>query len=463
MWSRPTPSGPSTWSFDAGTACDATGWQKVDNRILGDGVNRWRINPSFDGMGGIACEAAVLAGHDPCWVNPDGYDNDWYQGIRILYVGQATLDFDYLLDSELGSDELRVEVDRRCESFSQVNYHVDPCSRARSAPRRSWTTSWSATRRRPWPRTSPAARSPTRACSPSGTCGTGFPSASGRGSTSRSRTTLSFRRFGGNSYTASRIVQGWSVRGKTRSAGAQGCVTRWGHAFHWNSLNSFRWATYGFDMTPYVDPEAVEIQVRFRVTDWWHISRGCDGCGRRPGPGPYLDRVRIGRVPSEGPSFSVGLDSRSQAQDAFPTEIHAGVTPGTGEHFRPTTDRFGTAAFSQGAALGAMTTSSPNLITGDSIVIEVVDARASGGIAAVQWHGAIVAGPHAGKAPRPGTCRATVSSPCLPTAFGTRAVRRCWAGGSWISTMTTSAAATCSCTSGAPRTRWAASPRTRAA
>ena len=107
----------------------------------------------------------------------------------------------------------------------------------------------------------------------------------------------------------------------------------------------------------------------------------------------------MGRVATPGPVFDDGGDARSQAQDAFPTELHPGVTPGTGEHFRPTTDRFGTAAFSAGADLA--TDMSPNVVTGDSVWIAARDMRGAGGVTSVEWFGAIVAGPHRGQAPPP--------------------------------------------------------------
>jgi hypothetical protein len=83
------------------------------------------------------------------------------------------------------------------------------------------------------------------------------------------------------------------------------------------------------------------------------------------------------------------------------------VTP-AGEHHRPTTDRFGTAAFSNGFDLaqctaGGLPPNSWNLITGDSIRIRVDDLRDAGGITRVEWYGAIVSGPHQGKAPPPWT------------------------------------------------------------
>jgi hypothetical protein len=211
-------------------------------------------------------------------------------------------------------------------------------------------------------------------------------------------TFIRFRRFPGNFFGASRLVANWSVRGR-RFVQRQPCVSEWGHAFQWNSLDRFGWITLTFDMTPYFDPSAAQIQVRHRVTD----SRLFTGNGPPPGPlrgpGPYMDDTRIGRVVLAGPVLSEGLDARSQAQDCFPTQIHTGITPGTGEHFRPTTSRFGSCAFSSAADRGLFET--PNLITGDSVWVAVGDVRGAGGIVSVAWYGAIVSGPHAGKAPAP--------------------------------------------------------------
>jgi hypothetical protein len=138
--------------------------------------------------------------------------------------------------------------------------------------------------------------------------------------------------------------------------------------------------------------------VRHRTSDWQWIVGGTPPTPFAPGPGPYIDRTRIGRRVLSGPIISTG--GRFRAQDAFPTEIHPGITPGTGEHFRPTTDRFGTAAFSHGWELSA-NGGSPNLITGDSIVAFVDDVRGAGGITSIDCYGAIVSGPHQGKAPPP--------------------------------------------------------------
>jgi hypothetical protein len=214
-------------------------------------------------------------------------------------------------------------------------------------------------------------------------------------------TILQFRRFPGNLFSTSRIVQNWSVRGKTM-VDAQECITGWGHAFQWNSLSFFGWLTLSADMTADFDPTSTDIQIRHRTSDWQWLVGVPPPSPFIPGPGPFMDRTRIGRQILTGPAIDEGIDSRSQAQDAFPTEIDPTISSGTGEHFRPTTDRFGSAAFSQGSELGINNTS-PNLITGDSIWIEVQDVRLAGGILSVDWYGAIVSGPHVGKAPPPWT------------------------------------------------------------
>jgi hypothetical protein len=152
-------------------------------------------------------------------------------------------------------------------------------------------------------------------------------------------------------------------------------------------------------MSTNIDAGALDIQLRFRHSDWQYIAGAGAPATLNTGPGPYTDRIRIGRRVLSGPVFNAGIDSRTQAQDAFATVQNA-ISPG--EHFSPATDIWGSAAFSRGTELG-INASSPNLITGDSIQMTVVDVRAAGGIAAVRWFGAITAGPHAGKAPAPYT------------------------------------------------------------
>lgn len=219
-------------------------------------------------------------------------------------------------------------------------------------------------------------------------------------------TVLSFRRFPGNLFSGGRIVQNWDVRTMYRfdniDTPAPGdsvdCVTPWQRPNSWNSLGTFQWTTVVADLSAYVDAESRAIQVRFRVSDWWLIFGGCDLCGGNPGPGPFIDRVRIGRHTLQGPVIFAGTDTRTQAQDAFPTLLS---TSSPGEHHVPSTDRFGTAAFSAGADLGGAST--PHVVTSDSITVSVVDARSAGGIRFVTFHAAIVAGPHTGKAPPPWT------------------------------------------------------------
>ncbi len=214
-------------------------------------------------------------------------------------------------------------------------------------------------------------------------------------------TVLQFRRFPGNFFSTSRIAANWSVRSKS-TVEMQSCLSDWGHALQWNSLSFFGWQTLTFDMSSNFDPTAEEIQVRHRTSDWQWIAGASPPNPYIPGPGPYVDRTRIGRRILTGPVLELGIDTRSQAQDCFPTEIHLGVTP-AGQHYRPTTDRFGTCAYSEGTDLGINKTS-PNLITGDSTWVQVRGVRPGGEtVTAVQYCGAIVRGPHVNKAPAPYT------------------------------------------------------------
>ncbi|HZM16218.1 MAG TPA: hypothetical protein VFE28_09465 [Candidatus Krumholzibacteria bacterium] len=210
-------------------------------------------------------------------------------------------------------------------------------------------------------------------------------------------TVLQFRRFPGNWFSNSRIVQSWAVRSRSPSQEPQ-CPSLWEPRFRWNSLSAFHWRTLTFDMTPYFDPDAEEIQIRYRTSDWQLIV-GAFLLHAFPGPGPYVDRTRIGRIALPGPMISEGTDARSQAQDCFPTEVHPEIPLAAGEHHRPSTDRFGTCAFSQGADLAHRT---PHLVTGDSVHVSAHDLRGLG-VIAIEMHAAIVRGPHAGKAPAPWT------------------------------------------------------------
>jgi hypothetical protein len=221
---------------------------------------------------------------------------------------------------------------------------------------------------------------------------------------------LSFRRFGGNRFANGRIVQGWRVRSKARRSNTDtttlgdsvDCLSGWGHSLDFNALDNFTWGTAIFDMTPEFSAQGREIQVSFRTTDWQLLTGIVPPATLNPGPGPYVDRVRIGRRVLTGPVIDLGIDTRSQAQDCF-TTVQNSITPG--QHFSPAAnDIFGTCAFSSAADLGINTPGSPSVVTGDSIFVNnIVDARNVGGITLVRWYGAIVAGPHVGKAPAPYT------------------------------------------------------------
>jgi hypothetical protein len=223
-------------------------------------------------------------------------------------------------------------------------------------------------------------------------------------------TLLTFRVFPGNNSAEGEIRLNYSVRVKIRQDNTDSvadmsdsidCFSPWGHVFQWFNLSSFTWGTSIQNMTPFFNPLGTEVQVRFREADWQleTLANNPPPMTYNPGPGAYLDRIRIARRVLSGPVINEGIDSRTQAQDAFPTVQNA-IMPG--QHFSPDADnRFGTCAFSEGTDLGINTTST-NLITGDSIQLEqVIDSRGAGGVTSVKFYGAIVAGPHTGKVPGP--------------------------------------------------------------
>src|SRR5262249_25317435 len=116
-------------------------------------------------------------------------------------------------------------------------------------------------------------------------------------------TMLSFRRVPANVFSTGLVVEGWRVRSKTKKdntdTAAPGdsvdCVSRWGHANAFEVANGFAWGTSLFDITPHFSPSARDIQVSFRNTDWQIITGAPPPMLLNPGPGPYLDRIRIGR------------------------------------------------------------------------------------------------------------------------------------------------------------------------
>ena len=207
-------------------------------------------------------------------------------------------------------------------------------------------------------------------------------------------TSIDYSMFPGNSFPGARIVSNWSVRSKVA-----GMFTSWQNIDDFGSLGHWGWLSRNIDISHIIDPDATDIQVRFRVADWGPAGLGVattagSDCG--PGPGPYMDSVRIGRRVLTGPVISEGIDSRSQAQDCFPAAVNAIPV----EHYSPTTDRFGTCPLSAGEDL-ATGGADLNVVDLDVVHVRVVDARTVGGITSVDWHGAIVKGPHAGKAPAP--------------------------------------------------------------
>lgn len=216
-------------------------------------------------------------------------------------------------------------------------------------------------------------------------------------------TVLSYRTFPGNSYDGARVVTSAWVRGKTTLTGGAGDIfddQPWRIVDGWTSNSLWQWATATQDLTSQIDPASRYIQVMFRVANWGPQGLGVSAAGRDcgPGPGPYIDRLRIGRRVIVGPTIDVGVDTRSQAQDAFPT-VRNTIAPG--EHYSPGNGIFGTCAFSSGEDLGAAGRSA-QLITADSVHVHVADLRNAGGLNHVRLYGRITSGPHAGKTP-PGT------------------------------------------------------------
>ncbi len=229
----------------------------------------------------------------------------------------------------------------------------------------------------------------------------GLPPASG--------TVLTFRRFPGNNFASGRIVQGWRVRSRvyvdnsdTPTPGDSiEVVTPWAHTTSWNSLSSFTWTTNRYDMSPHVPTGARDLQVSFRTSDWQLVNGATPPATLDPGPGPYLDRVRIGRRaaltgPALGSSLGIGLVDREVAQDGFPS-AEIGSCP----QIVPTTDRFGACDFSPAFVdPSCMWPVPPCYGLEDSITIYVRDVREAG-ITGAGIYAAIVAGPHVGKAPPP--------------------------------------------------------------
>jgi len=220
-------------------------------------------------------------------------------------------------------------------------------------------------------------------------------------------TVIQFRRFPGNFFTTSRAVQNWSIRGKGKVANTDtpapgdsiDCVSSWGHSSQWNSLSLFNWVTSTWDATSNFDPTSTDIQVRMRQSEWQWIAGASPPVPFRPGPGPYWDRIRLGRQILSGPVINEGIDARYQGQDAAPNDPAFEAGPNYAQAAGG--DIFGTTAFSRSSDLG-INASTANLIVGDSITVIVQDVLGNG-LTTIEVQASIVAGPHAGKAPAPYT------------------------------------------------------------
>jgi hypothetical protein len=175
------------------------------------------------------------------------------------------------------------------------------------------------------------------------------------------------------------------------------------HAGSWSTGGAAStWGTSFALSTQYVATGAREIQLRWRLSDWQYIQGDLPPNPYRTGPGPFIDRIRIGRLVLRGPVIDEGIDNRSQSQDCFATVPFA-TGPNTGEHFAPSTDRFGACAFSESTDL-TIGKIGPNIVAGDSISVRVTNGRGAGfSITSVKLYGMITSGPHVGKAPAPWT------------------------------------------------------------
>jgi hypothetical protein len=457
-------------------------------------------------------------------VYPDGYANNWYQGLSIQYSGDKLLVFDLLLDTEDNFDFLQVETDSACASFGRVDYDIDPQGYSAAFRDLVWSTSGydistartdtlelsgygsgdthcvyvvfladgsyspadglqpttlgaacvidnveilqdngggsytsvlfedfsgftpgpgfefvnmqESTPFGAWARVylhvtdndlctenpgcawlSTDDTTPTLANNPSMAFGPGSyviknwldeivigPWVSLASTASTTRTIFQMRRFPGNFFTTSRITHNWAIRGRHPIANTDtpapgdsiDCVSDWGHQHLHNALNRFEWVTSTWDATSDMDAAARDVQIRLRIVDRQWLAGSAPPNPFFPGPGPYWDRIRIGQQILTGPVIDEGIDARFQAQDAAPNDPAFEAGPMYAQAAGG--DIFGTTAFSRSAEGGFGST--PNLIIGDSITVDVEDVLGHGGLTVELW-GSIVAGPHAGKSPAP--------------------------------------------------------------
>jgi hypothetical protein len=200
---------------------------------------------------------------------------------------------------------------------------------------------------------------------------------------------VTFREFPGNLFAKSRIARSVSVRGRY-NGGA--CITRWSDEVSsarngpWESLDGFQWTTRVASLSAATNPTWEQVQLRIRVADLGMLFGDVPPPSSiDPGPGPYLDRVRVGFL-FPGPFIDIGPDTRFQAQDAFPTQPTEG-------HYTPSNNIFGTCAFSM--ATDIRSGFGDRVVVGDSIVARV--GSYGGNITKVAFIYRIVRGPHIGK------------------------------------------------------------------
>ena len=138
---------------------------------------------------------------------------------------------------------------------------------------------------------------------------------------------LSFREWPSNAGSGACSVRTWAIRAQTRIPDSDttapddsiDCETEWTGGFAFPTSNS--WTTRVYDLSTRIPAGARAIQVRFRVMPFAYLI-GHDpnpDCAPSPG-GPYIDRVRIGRVGSPTAVLPRDLDAGVQR-----TALHQNV------------------------------------------------------------------------------------------------------------------------------------------
>ncbi len=135
---------------------------------------------------------------------------------------------------------------------------------------------------------------------------------------------------------------------KVRSKQADGCSGGWrsdNFVFYASSLNK-SWIEFRRDLTGYVEPDAASMQLQVGVVDmcpYWCGALGTASCHSHA---PLFDNIRVYRVESYGPTFTVR--DVDMFQDTFPID---GTTTGIGR---------------ADAAISITPQASPTILPGDS-------------------------------------------------------------------------------------------------